>query len=442
MLDMGKMGYVSCNRLPAAILIFSICAFAQARKSTAPPAPRKLIAVDANGSQRYQSPDIIAATGLRIGDVASEDDFNKATRDLVATGLFTDVAYTYTASGAGTRLEIKLADNNRLVPTHFENLVWFSDDDLMRELKKRVPLFRGQVPLDGNLVDQVSDALQAMLLENKSPGHVDYVRARQGDAPVDAVNYLVDNVALRIQNVKLQGASPEDAAALAPILEKFSGKDYARDALVSSANARLLPYYFKRGYLRAAFGPPQPKVQSQTEDEVTLDVDLSLNQGRAYTFAGDEWTGNKALSKDALQALIHSSPNQPADGVQLDSDLDAAAKLYATKGYVRAAVKPIPHFDDSKGTVSYDLEVHEGDLFNMGDLEIRGLDSRTTSQLQEAWSIRKGTPYDGSYCKKFVELAWKSLASHVDWTVEVHEAVDEREKVVDVSLVYGVRPSH
>jgi hypothetical protein len=75
----------------------------------------------------------------------------------------------------------------------------------------------------------------------------------------------------------------------------------------------------------------------------------------------------------------------------------------------------------------------------MGELEIRGLDSKTTSQLIEKWTIRQGTPYDATYSKRFIEEAWKLLPSRVDWNVSAHEAVDDREKVVDISLVYSVQ---
>ena len=78
----------------------------------------------------------------------------------------------------------------------------------------------------------------------------------------------------------------------------------------------------------------------------------------------------------------------------------------------------------------------------MGELEIRGLDSHTTAQLQEKWAIQQGAPYDTSYPKKFRDQAWRLLASQVEWTVDMHEAIDDREKVVDVSLVYGVHSNH
>jgi outer membrane protein assembly factor BamA len=399
----------------------------------------KLASMNIVGSDRYTPAEVMAAVGLRIGNVASEDDFNRATRDLASTGLFTDVAYTYSYDSAGTHVEMKLADNTRLVPTHFQNIVWFSDDKLQNELRARVPLFHGQVPLSGNLADQVSDAIQAMLLENKYPGHVDYTRAGPEGGPIDAVNFAVDNVTLRVQQLTLAGAQPTDLAALQPKLGKLENREYTQAAVSAFADKELLPYYLARGYLKASFGPPQPKVAQQNEDDTMLDVTLPLAQGRVYQLAGIEWSGNKQLPTEQLQNLFHLPLNQPANAVELNSALREVEQLYGTKGYVKAAAKPVPHFDDAQGTVSYDLQVNEGDLYKMGELEIRGVDSKTNSQMLDRWAIHPGTPYDSSYAKRFIEEAWKLLPSRVDWTVSAHEAVDDREKVVDVSLIYSVQ---
>jgi outer membrane protein assembly factor BamA len=432
---------VSPRTLLFLILMAAPFAHAQTRKGA--PArsadSHKLASVHVSGTDRYTADEIMAAVGLRQGQPVTEDDFNRATRDLIACGLFTDVAYTYSYDATGTHLELKVADNDRLVPTHFENIVWFSDDELLSELRKRVPLFHGRVPLSGNLADQVSDAVQAMLLENKFQGHVDYVRAGPEGGPVDAVNFTVDNVRLRIQKATIEGASPADVAALQSKLDKLEGREYTHAAVSAFADKELLPYFMARGFLRASFAPPFPRVAAQTEDDTLLNVTLPLAQGRTYKLAGLQWLGNQHVPTEQLQTLFHFPLNETANAVQINSALREVEQVYGAHGYVKAEVKAAPHFDEAAGIVSYDLQVHEGNIYNMGELEIHGLDSKTTSQLQEKWTIRQGTPYDSTYFKRFIEEAWKLLPSRVDWNVSAHEAVDDHDKVVDVSLVYTVQ---
>ncbi len=130
-------------------------------------AAAKLIALKVTGTARYTDEEILAATGLQIGQNAADGDFKEAVRRLGDSGLFNDVAYSYTSSGATVKLELQLTDTDKskLVPAFFENFVWFTDDELRTALQRRVPLFKQLLPLTGNLADEVSEALQAMLTE-------------------------------------------------------------------------------------------------------------------------------------------------------------------------------------------------------------------------------------------------------------------------------------
>src|ERR1700738_4183138 len=141
----------------------------------------KLVALKVAGTARYTDKEILAASGLQIGQNAADGDFREAAQRLGDSGLFNDVVYSYSSSGAGVRLEMQLADTDqsKLVPAHFENFVWFTDDELRTALQSRVPLFKQWLPIAGNLPDQISEALQAILTEKQFPGRVNYLRESQ-----------------------------------------------------------------------------------------------------------------------------------------------------------------------------------------------------------------------------------------------------------------------
>src|SRR5258708_3859911 len=131
-----------------------------------PASARLLIAIKVTGSKRFPEEAIAAATGLQMGTAVNDDDFKKASRHLGDMGVFTDIAYTYSYSSAGTKLELHVTDVDKFVPARFEDFVWFSDAELRQRIKEHSPLFDGDLPLSGRLADEVSDVLQAMLVEN------------------------------------------------------------------------------------------------------------------------------------------------------------------------------------------------------------------------------------------------------------------------------------
>jgi len=151
------------NRVVHFILFFSLfLSTTAAQKQSAggkasAVAAYKLIAVKVTGTASYTDKEILAASGLQIGQNAADGDFKEAVQRLGNSGLFGNAAYSYSSSSAGTRLELQLADTDKskLVPAHFENFVWFTDDELVTVLHRQVPLFKQLLPIAGNLPERV-----------------------------------------------------------------------------------------------------------------------------------------------------------------------------------------------------------------------------------------------------------------------------------------------
>jgi outer membrane protein assembly factor BamA len=406
----------------------------------------KLIALKVTGTTRYTDNEILAASGLQLGQNAVDGDFKEAVQRLGESGLFSNAVYSYTSSSAGTKLELQLADADRskLVPARFENFVWFTDDELRTALQTLVPLFKQLLPLSGNLPDHVSEALQSILTEKHFPGRVDYLRA--GDTAGGALNsidYRVDEVSIRIRDVEFPGASPEQTALLTTAAHRLTGAEYGRSALAAAAKFDFLPVYLQRGYLKAAFGVSDARVVPQSSvsatdpqglADVLVDAIVPVTPGKVYSTSGVDWMGNSAITAGELAPLLHLPTGQPADAVRLLRDLESVTKLYRSRGYMMVQIKPDSQFDDEKSTVHFGLNVVEGDLYKMGDLEIVGLDTQATARMRAAWTLREGQPYNADYLKKFLVDTEQLLPHGVHWAVSIHETPDAKDKTVDVEI--------
>jgi len=430
-------------------LASSAWAVAQTQKpiSQMPASARQLIAVKITGSKRFSEQDIVAASGLQIGTPANDDDFKRAARRLGDTGVFTDIAYSYSYSSAGTKLEFHVVDADKFVPVRFEDFVWFSDADLLRRIKEHAPLFDGELPLSGRLPEEVSDVLQAMLVERSIPGHVEYERVGKSDAPVQAILYRVADVLIQIRNVEFVGAGEAELPALTAASKRVFEREYSRTVLRSLVEKQLLPVYYSRGYLKASFGDPQPKVVKQpsaANDEgprnpTIVDVSFPVTPGQEYKLKSLQWSGNQAIPTETLAKMVRLEPDQPANMVRLNDSLAEIQKLYGSKGYVTSMITPQPSFDDTAGTVAITLEVKEGPVFHMGDLEFRGLDNGLTAKLRNAWKIRPGEIYNSTYLSEYLPAAQRLLPATLDWEVSPHVTPNVRDKTVDVDLIYTAK---
>lgn len=423
------------HRTASCLLAVLLCLFAQAQSTRRPAAPSSfsLVSIQVTGAHRFPAPDIVAASGLEVGQTASEDDFQRAMARLGSTGAFRNVMYSYQYSGPGAKLVLQVEESDQFAPAQFDNFVWFSDAELLARLHTSVPLFHGELPLSGDLAEQVSDVLQSLLVEHNISGHVDYLRQGPEDGPPSAFLYSVAGPVLRIQSILFTGVSPEEQSALEPGARPLLHQEYLRSLLLTQAEKAFLPVFLARGRLKAVIGTPETKVISQDADQTGVQVTFPVTPGPQYTLTAVTWSGNKVFPATKLQELLETSPGKVADAVLLEKNLAATEALYGTRGYVAAKVTSVPVLDDANKTVAYELRVQEGELYRMGELEIHGVDSRTTARLLEAWKLRGGEPYDTSYVKEFLYQT-RDLLPNGEWSSSVHESTDAKEKVVDVTL--------
>jgi outer membrane protein insertion porin family len=429
------------------LLSFQLFTSAAAQKhSTAknsPDTPGKLIALKVTGTSRYSDKEILASSGLQMGQNVAEGDFKEAVQRLGECGMFTDVAYSYSFSSAGTKLELQLAvvDSSKLVPALFENFVWFTDDELRAAIQKNVPLFKDLLPIGGNLPDRVQEALQSLLSERQLPGRVDFMRQTNGpDERITAIGYRVEEVSIRIHSLEFPGSSPEHSALLTTAAQSLIGAEYGRSNIVAAAKFDLMPVYLQRGYLKATFAPSNarvlPRASDESPSEVQVDAIVPTSPGDVYSTSAVDITGAAAVPKEQIARLIHLPLGQPANAVRLLQDLENVSKLYRSRGYMTASVKPQAEFDDDKHLVHYSLNVVEGDLYRMGEVDILGVDTQAKTKLREAWTLREGQPYNADYPAKFVEDTRNLIPRGVQWKIAVHETLDSKDKTVDVDISF------
>lgn len=442
----------AASRLLLLILLANLPGWSQgtsAQKPLAqmPASARQLIAIEVVGSQRYSEQAVAAATGLQMGAAVDEDDFKRAARRLGDMGVFTDIAYSYSYSSAGTKLELHVTDAAKFVPARFEDFVWFSDAELRQRIQQHAPLFDGELPLYGRLADEVSDVLQAMLVERSIPGHVEYLRMGKQDGPIEAISYHVNDVLIQVRNIEFTGADPADLPALEAAGRRLPDREYSRTRLNLLVQHQLLPVFYERGYLKAQFGEPQTKVVKQpaaeTEDgprnQTVVDVTFAVTPGQQYKLKSLEWSGNHVFPTDTLQKMVRAELGQPANPIRLGANLKDIQKLYGSRGYVACTIKQTASFDDAAGTVAFRLDLTEGDVYHMGELEFRGLDNSLMAKLRNAWKIRFADVYDSTYLSEYLPAAHKLLPPNLDWEVEPHVTANLRDKTVDVDLIYSVK---
>ena len=157
---------------------------------------------------------------------------------------------------------LQVKENDKLIPLVFDNFPWYTDQELIDKVHQDIPMFRGKVPVDGGMIDQVADLVAALLAAKNPQFHVNYLRSSEAGGPVESILFSVNGANIRIRNVEYPGAGKGPQEQLVAAAKKIQGAEYTRTVLAKYAESEVRPIYLKQGYLKVGFSPSQARVVS------------------------------------------------------------------------------------------------------------------------------------------------------------------------------------
>ena len=398
----------------------------------------RLSKIEFTGLNRHSEEEAIAASGLQIGQTVDVTTLDAAANRLLGSGLFVNLSYRYRTSGDQAVVTFTVEEaKGAVLPVVFDNFVWFSDEELSNAVRKEIPSFDGKAPDLGAAIDSITRALERLLRERKIPGQVEYTPGNDMSGKNPEHIFSVKGLNLPVCTLVFPGASNVAESELVKNSKPLLNNTYSRKFVTEFANANLIPIYRQRGYLRASFKLPLPKLETGANNSCKdgVVVTMPVEEGLAYTWEKAEWDGNKAIAVEELERSLGMKQGEVADGVKIDSGLDTVRGAYGKKGFIVARLLPAPAFDDAGRRVTYRIKVNEGAQFRMGNLIITGLSEGDARRLKEKWKLQPGDVYDASYLNEFLKKVMREDRSAFGSKKMTTSLKPDRQKLtVDVSL--------
>ena len=401
------------KRLPLAFAaaLFSLF-LAVALQAQAPPpasAPSATIAsIKVTGAQKFPQDQIVAASGLKSGDVVTAGQIQEATNRLAGLGVFSSVNFRYTSKGAFIDLEFQVREAPAY-PISFDNFPWFTDAEIGDAIRAQVGLFTGEAPEGGSIIDEMSAVIESLLAAKNIKGSVTHqlVAAPIGDGMV--MQFHLDGVPLRVQSVQFGDPAAADSERLKDRLSDIKGHPYSRMSIELFESEQIRPLYISKGLLRAQIGPPQTRLIPDLYDpkQSAVEVTIPITPGPVFSWSGVAWQGNAALDSTNLDAAMELKPGEVADGMKIEDRLQKIESNYGQRGYLDVKVKVEPRFDDSAHQVSYRVSISEGPQYHMGDIVITGLSLDAEKKLRQAWQLAPGQVFNDNYYESHVKMLAK-----------------------------------
>jgi outer membrane protein assembly factor BamA len=369
-----------------------------------------LVSVEVTGSQRFSSEQVRAATGLHPGSTVTRDDLQAGADRLVRLGPFASVQYRFSTAGTGVKITYEVTDAAEL-PVAFDNFPWFSDDELTSALKSALPLFDGNAPSQGTMLDDISAAIQKLLETRNVHARVSHAIAIVGEAGRQVQLFSAEGAELNVGAIEFSDALAKTDRRLEERASDLLGQPFSRSGIEIFELEQIRPLYLSHGFLQVRFGQPSVRLPSDSKtpnaNAKKIVVTIPIEPGPTYLWDGITWKGNYTIPPDALDELLKLKSDDPADGMKIEGGVQAVRDLYGERGYLDAQVDAVPKFDDAAKRVSYSVKVDEGPQYHMGNLVLTGLSLDGEKRIRSAWRIPPGAVFDKNAYDQFVDTGIK-----------------------------------
>lgn len=339
------------------------------------------------GADNLEPAIVIGLSGLSVGDVISVpgNEITTAIKRFWKHGLFEDISITADSIvGDKVYLGIALKQRPRVSQLNFNGIKKSEREDL--ELK--VGIIKGN-QITPDITDRAKKIIKNYFAD-KGYKNAEVRVDQRPDVTADGKVIVDINVdkkeKIKINRIYIEGASELPAKKVKYAMKKtrektrfdnllytiFRPKKFTKD-LYDEDKEKIISLYSEHGYRDARI----VKDSVVPFDDSTVDIYITVDEGKKYHIRDIKWVGNSVFSTSWLDMVLRMKPgdvyNQNELEKRLFTDEDAVKNLYYNEGYVFFNVIPAEARIEND-SVDLELRMVEGTQATIGRVTISGND--------------------------------------------------------------------
>jgi outer membrane protein assembly factor BamA len=399
------------------------------------PAKWPLEAFTVKGNSKYTRDQILALSGLRIGQTVAKADFDTARDRMVASGAFTSVTCGFqpATDGKGYDALFEVVEVPELYPLHVEDLP-ISDADLLAFAKQKDPLAGPKIPGTKEALERYK-GIVTELLASKNFHEPVSGKLISEIAPDLIVLFRPTTQRPSVSHVKFVGSAAIHAAILQnAMLDVARGIVYSEAGFRQQLDANIRPLYDAKGYVRVSF----TKVTTEPDPTVKgLIVTVEVKEGPVYKFGNFHVAG---MGAERESELLKIADVKTGEAVNFDYIKNASQRVEHTlrrEGYLQVACTPERRYDDAAKTIDVTLRIVPGPQFTFAKLIIVGLDIETEPVIRKMWGLGEGKPFNTDYPQHFLDRVKEAGVFDNLKNTRFENKTDPNTHTVEVTLYFN-----
>ncbi len=348
-------------------------------------------AFEFKGAADFTDQELMDAAGLKLGMAFSSDDVNAHAKQLMGSGMFTNLEF----KTEGDKLIIDLSPVTDLYPVIMGNLPLETGEALDKRLHAICPLYHGKVPSEGGLTEDVKKALESILAEQKIKATVAATPASTGGPnPVTAMRMDISAPPVLVGDFKEEvGSNTLDAVAQRGLVKR-TGSLFDNEGTASQVEADLRNHYLDLGYLEAETHAKPRLPAMVTATDVRVPMTLSITTGPMYRLMGMQLAPDLVVTQAEFDHQSQIHPGDVADAPHVRLNVAYLVRQYHNRGMMKAKARATPTFDHDKDTVSFVVSVEPGPVYTMGKLSLENVTDELAATMLKQWKMKTGTVFD------------------------------------------------
>ena len=363
------------------------------------PKTYEIAGITINGAPNYEDDVILGYAGLKVGDrlTIPGDDVTNIVKRLMRQGLFSQVQFKLEKTyGNQAWVILDLRTQPRISKVVYNGIKKSERDDLQERLQ-----LRPGNQITQNIINR-AEALVKQYYDKKGFGNakVNIVLHEDLSSPNEMIVnininkhdkvkvhkiYIDGNEVLSDRQIKRAIKKTNENGDILNIFrqKKFVESDYQDDL------NRILEKYNEKGYRDA-------KILSDSVvpyDEKTVDVYISLDEGKKYYIKDISWVGNTIYPNETLDGLLGMKAgdvyNQKLLDKRLNTDDDAVSNLYTNNGYLFYRLIPVER-EIEGDSIALEMRMIEGPQARINNVIINGNDRLYEKVIRRELRIRPG----------------------------------------------------
>jgi outer membrane protein assembly factor BamA len=356
-----------------------------------------LYEIHVTGNDQLSPAAIIAASGLRIAQTVTRDDFDAANQKLFDTGFFTSVNYRYGAKTEknviGFTLTFQVTEEPALTEVTID-IPGVDETRLWQDLARAGPFIRPRMPQNERAIAYYQHAIEAWLRQNKRTNQIIMRDESDLDRGTMAVVFLPANLP-KIAEVLFSGNQVLDNRVLESAIATVApGQDYTDRSFRRILELNVRPLYEENGRLSVSF----PNISLVDPSASTSNVNVEIAEGPA-------WTLGKVTLSGASEDLLNSAAfpqGKLANWKQIEASITTLERSLKRSGYLNVAAKPVRSFHDSASVVDLTVQIDKGVQFFFASLQITGFAPDLEPKARKLWKLKTGAPMDEPYITEYI----------------------------------------